>query len=322
MNVKSSDPLIRRLQSLPVATPRTLVPAVLASAARDRRRTPWGSIRIIAGAVVLLLAAATAASYFAPRFGTALADAPILGAVTQPLLRDAGLVNVSGNVTALSSTSASDGIQVQLVGGYADGIRTVLLLKVTPAGRDVVTQAAELTDQFGQQYAQMGSYADASTGLTALEFAPVTGPASELGARLTLRVSQLTSLAGADINGDWRLSGTISLDETRAFPLPSRATLGASTIVFTSGVASPNSIEVRFAIDGLSPAQIASTEAGVTVSIVSPAGTSVAPLDQGSAHGAASLVWLVIWPKSIAGIYHIDITIPTLGTVVRSIRVP
>ncbi len=152
-------------------------------------------------AVMLVVGVMTGPAFFAPRFSMALADAPILGVVARPILEAAGLANVSDDVTALFAVSTSAGYRVELEGGYADGVRTVLLLHVAAVDAGAVAQsvvlanpsAVHLSDQFGSDYRVMGGVGDASTGESALEFAPMTALAAITGARLNMQIDQLTT---------------------------------------------------------------------------------------------------------------------------------
>src|ERR1700737_3911512 len=100
-----STSLEDRLADLDLPMPDTLVPRVLARVAEPgapgtqpvQRRPRWATVAL---AVVLLVVAVSGATFYAPRFAQALADAPIVGTAIGPPLRWAGLAGLEGRFAA------------------------------------------------------------------------------------------------------------------------------------------------------------------------------------------------------------------------------
>ncbi len=195
MNDFTTDPLARRLETLdlgiePHTIPRRALMAYRSAPARGRARPI-----VVASLVPVVLALfAMVASYYAPSFAQAVADAPVAGAITGPLLRGLGLAGIPQRISAFGDVATSSGYQAQLVGGYADSARTVLFVRLTPAARvDLATPGVRLTlnDQFGTSYQMTGAVGNTEAGETALIFKSLTGPAAALGARLALSFDTL-----------------------------------------------------------------------------------------------------------------------------------
>ena len=331
MNDDLRSPLARRLAALEIPVPSTLVPRVLAA-----RRSPAPAVGVrlllrLAAAVALVVLALGATSYFAPRFGQALADAPVLGSATGPLLRSVGLASLGGRVTAFSSAALSSSHRVELIGGYADGIRTILLLRVEPADRSVLLTngiGVTLTDQFGHRLALKGGAADARTGQEVLEFEPITGPAAPLGARLTLQVTMLTAFGPPhdQLRGDWQLHATIALDESRALTPSAPGRLGTMTITFTKVTATATALEVRLQVQGGSPGALSRVipdavkgHPAFSLQLWAPDGTQAQALTS-QVDDASGLVDTV-WARSAAGVYRLVVTDQGIGTIERTIDI-
>src|SRR5258708_15648511 len=132
-----TDLLERELHKLDFDVPDGLVDRAIAGAARApvRARTPqqFGvatrmAVGRAAALVVAILFVNLLAAYFAPRYGQALADAPIVGGVTSPVLRYSGLD--ASQITHLDVSASSSGHTIKVVGAYAATERTVLLLGI------------------------------------------------------------------------------------------------------------------------------------------------------------------------------------------------
>ncbi len=191
---------------------RTRVPAGLVDAAmhastarvatnieRSKRRTHgnrrWLVVAIIAIAV---FAANGAATYFVPLYANALGHVP--GAGT--LLQWTGLS--ANDVTVLYASSEHDGIRLTVSAGYTDENRTLLTVEVYgPGNRPGVFETWSLTDQFGRAYTDGGgdfAVANQPDGGTPdyLDYAPITGPAAVVGARLTLRAETWSTICACN----------------------------------------------------------------------------------------------------------------------------
>jgi hypothetical protein len=166
--------------------------------ARSAHRRPIRVAAALAIGVVLIAGGNGAAAYYAPAYGQALAATPVLHNIAQPLLHAFGLTEQ--NAVALDSTATSNGHRIHLVAGYADGLRTVIMLEIDgrglngnpkqyglhPGDYGISPDNVTLTDQFGHTYKPNGL--NVASGL---QFEPLVWPASKVGARLTLHVTAL-----------------------------------------------------------------------------------------------------------------------------------
>jgi hypothetical protein len=233
-----------------------------ASATAEGRRSPTrfaGRVRrllpLVAGVLAALLAVNAAGSYFVPRYADALATAPAVGGISDPVLRWAGLS--AGRATALGDTATANGHTLRLVAGRADELRTVLIVQVDdlPPGSEMCLPPtctdkralwrqhplmwgigeATLTDQFGHSY-QPGGVG----GGTSLSFQPLAGPAASVGARLSLHVTHLLGQTPSTpaVSGDWTLRATLFLQPAAALRLPPAAQAEGNTYTLTSARAS------------------------------------------------------------------------------------
>ena len=129
-----SQSLETRLRSLQIDPPQNLAAHALArarlatdSGQRGGRRRSLRIATAVAG-VTLIAAANLPAAYFFPRYGDALANMQVIGAVAGPVLRAAGLANAQ--LTATDDTTVSNGHALHLIAAYADSYRTVLLVEI------------------------------------------------------------------------------------------------------------------------------------------------------------------------------------------------
>src|SRR5438046_2856427 len=104
----SDDALALRIATLeiPVDVSRVTQRALAA------RRKPRGlSIRwrVLAAVPLALLLVSAAASYYAPVFAQALADAPLAGSISGPMLRQFGLAGMPHRVSAFGARVSSGG---------------------------------------------------------------------------------------------------------------------------------------------------------------------------------------------------------------------
>ncbi len=253
--------LERTLEEMDFELPAGLVDRTLRAAAtgpvqsRSARR-PWKRPRNVligvAAALILLIAGNALTAYFAPRYGQALADAPVLGAVAGPVLHFSGLD--ASAVIPLNESATSSGHTVKLIGAYADSERTVLFLEVDgqPHGIPNKQQSccyaeATLTDQFGHSYQHVYS-----VDALAPAFSPLVPPASNLGARLTLHISSLmpTGPGFSEVTGDWELRLTLIQQAGTVLPLPAPVTANGVTYTFTSLHLSHFQLKVNYTLSG------------------------------------------------------------------------
>lgn len=256
-----TDLLERTLEGLDFELPAGLVSRALEAAAagplqsRPTRRSWKRPRHILIGvaiASILLIGANALTAYFAPRYGQALADAPILGAVAGPVLHFSGLD--ASAVVPLNEAATSSGHTVKLIGAYADSERTVLFLEVDgqPHGLPNKQQSccyadATLTDQFGHSYQQIYS-----VDALAPTFSPLVPPASNLGARLTVHISSLmpTGPGFTEASGDWELHLTLLQQAGVVLPLPAPVTANGVTYTFTSLHLSKLQLKVNYTLSG------------------------------------------------------------------------
>lgn len=337
MNDFAHDRLAQRLRKLEITTPdASLVGAAAMSAHRPptgpRRRTLVLALTMVP--LVTLFITAIAA-YYAPAFSQALADAPIAGRVAGPVLRQFGLASIEDRVSSFGDRSASSGYTLELVGGYADSSRTVLFLRVTPAARVVMMSPdhVRLRDQFGREYYQTSGFADSETGDGAMTFAPILSPANQLGARLTLTLTQLEDRSAAQpivITGSWELHGTLLPDEGRDLRLPQPGDLGGAKVNFTKLRALPAALLLEFEMTGISPADVTERipdglkgRPAFTVRLVDSSGQERRFLSGGGGPSSGNAVvrqqWL--WEITRPGSYELVLMWEGQGTLTRTLVV-
>jgi hypothetical protein len=256
-----TDLLERELHKLDFDVPDGLVDRAVAAATRAPDRAHVAKPIPMAARVTLGRAAALVvailfvnlvAAYFAPKYGQALADAPLMGGVTSPVLRFSGLDG--SQITHLDVSASSSGHTIKVVGAYADTDRTVLLLEVDgkPHGlpmKDAACCYAEgtLVDQFALEYQHIYS-ADAM----AMTFAPLAGPASQLGARLKLHITRLLGLSPEfpATSGDWSLNVTLIQQAGKVLANPAPMTANGITYTVKSVHLSGMQLHIDFSLSG------------------------------------------------------------------------
>lgn len=230
---------------------------------------PRRAAAVVAAAVLVLLLGNGAAIYYAPRYGGAVAGTPLLGAISQSFLTLIGGTDL--NATVVNDVSVSNGHSVRLVAGYADGLRTVLFVEVDGKGLSgnpkafgrffqtgdygVGFDGLWLTDQFGIRYVMdRPSYGGAAGPL---EFPPLVGPASVVGARLTLHVANLVALWQepqpahyVQVPGNWTLHATLVPNPVHSLPLPSPLRTSDAVYTFTSVQATRTEVIIHWTVSG------------------------------------------------------------------------
>jgi hypothetical protein len=187
------DKLAQRLKDLPLEEPEARV--VSARVLRETRvvtpapsRVPFRPRRFRLAAIAALLVASLPLAwgflYFSPATAVALADAGGARGFSSFVLDGVGL-GTGGSVTAQSSSASGPNFRVRLVGAYADPIRTVILVNLSPAD---TTFDATLRDQFGITYELHSGLGDLRTGDWAFEFSPASWLAAITGMRFTLDI--------------------------------------------------------------------------------------------------------------------------------------
>ena len=225
-----NDQLAQRLRAIPLDHPRpeVITSRVLGAAARPAPSRVLPRLAIAAAILVAAVPVAWGALYFSPATAAALADASGPGGFSGEILDNFGLG--AENITAQNSSATSSGYRVQLVGAYADSIRTVVLLKMDPPG---FSGTAMLTDQFGTTYHLSNGEGNLLTGDQVLSFEPASWLASVTGMRFTLTFNQVSLLVGTNVAGSWTVKGVVLLKTGKMLHAPSSGSLGSGTVAFT-----------------------------------------------------------------------------------------
>ena len=254
------DSLERALYRLDFEVPDGLVDRAVARAAKPPVRARVAQIRIAtrmaagraAALVVAILFVNLVVAYFAPRYGQALADSPIVGGVAASVLRYTGLE--ASQTTKLNASATAAGHTIKIVGGYADTERTVLLMEFDGKPHEVPGKSnhdpccfaeGTLTDQFALRYQRTNSF----DNLTAT-FEPVRGPASRVGARLTLHITTLHTNGPETVSGDWRLTVTLFQQAGKVLAVPAPLTANGITYTIRSVHLSGQQINIQFNLSG------------------------------------------------------------------------
>jgi hypothetical protein len=200
------EALLRRYyRAIPMASPS--VDAWIAAAQyarRPRPRGPWAVTAVAATGVVALLAGGLR---LAPR-AQAVAWAATQGTPLQQIvawIADPGLqpLAATGQLPAMDLTARHDGETVQVLGAYADTVRTVVFLQTTGGIPDL--QGVTLQDQFGHQLVVNSLAWHQHQGV--LEFSALPAWVWTPGVRLTLRIPALTTPAGQVLaQGPWQFT--------------------------------------------------------------------------------------------------------------------
>jgi hypothetical protein len=263
------DPLMARLERMEFpAMPRTLVSGAVAAAGRaprggshrasggrggGRRRTGWG-LRLVALAVAMVVAVLV---------GTAespqIASVPLVSPIAGRMLNTVGLSAAHDPVVSLAASSTSAGHTVNLVAGFADATRTVVVVTVSPPGP--VPDAATLTDASGSMLSIDGGSVRVSGGAAILNFGPLSHPVSGSN-QLTLRVSRLAVAVNPTASktmsrtaGDWTMRFSLPYG-TRGQTIPAPGQLGPVTVTFTAVTAYSAGIHVSYVTTGATAEQL------------------------------------------------------------------
>lgn len=249
MNEFSHDILARRLATLEFEEPDPHVISARVLARASARRTS-GRPAAFALAPVLLVGLTLSGTYFAPVFSQALADGPI-GTFAGGLLRGSGLASRTDRITAMDDRVTATGITLELVGGYADGARTLILVRTVPAAYPAFGSTPPvLRDQFGQTYRALGAGGTVETGETVLDFGPLRWPASGVGARLSLEIGHLLVGGTTEVSGEWTTHGTLAVDEGVDLASPAAIDAGGLHFTFTRVRSYPTVVAVDFRVSG------------------------------------------------------------------------
>jgi hypothetical protein len=198
------------------------------------------------------------AAYFLPRYSEALAGAYLVGAISGPVLRAAGLANAQ--LTSANDTAVSAGHSLRLVAAYADTDRTIIFVEIDGQPLQVASEAqpptgalaivdVQVSDQFGHQYAPV---AGAHSVIDPIEVEPLVWPASAEGARLTIQVANIEPLSGPHqlIAGSWTLHVTLFQQTAKRLPLPLSGSIGGTHYSFTAVHRSSALLQIHIRVTG------------------------------------------------------------------------
>lgn len=260
-----NDSLEDRLARLEIPVPGGLRERILRGPARDHRACPTPvagrgprarRLTTAVAALALLVAANVVAVYYAPSYGQAIAAAPVVGPVGNLILAHAGLRPSS--VAPIDETAVSAGHKVRAVAAYADTLRTVVLVQIDDQPFQVASKGAApaftiypdaltLTDQFGHRYSQTAGAETQSV----LSFEPLSGPARQVGGRLTLHVTRIQKdLPSVTVSGDWSVQFTVIEGAAQPVSLPAPVQLPEATCTFTSARVSGYFLDLRASVTG------------------------------------------------------------------------
>jgi hypothetical protein len=229
-------------------------------AADTKAASRRGLIRLGAAgaAIAVVIILNVVAAYYAPTYSRALADAPGIGGTSSKILAAFGLN--PADVTSINDTATSSGHTLHLAAGYADGLRTVLFVSIDGKGLegnpkgfgmnpgDYGLGNFTLSDQFGRIYTPSGVGSPNS-----IPFTPLTWPASDVGARLTLQVTSIDALwlrGAGEVQGDWTLHATLVAEPAHTLALPAAVHTPQATYTFTSIRSSTTTLIIHWTVTG------------------------------------------------------------------------
>ncbi|MBJ7596408.1 MAG: hypothetical protein JF886_16395 [Candidatus Dormibacteraeota bacterium] len=200
-------------------------------------------------AMVWLLAVNLVIADFVPGYARALANVPLLGALSQATLGAAGLG--SNDVKGTNVKGSFSGVTATVAGSYADALETVLFVDIEglPVGHPgqpapaISMGTIFVTDQFGQSYREVGGEG-IGVGPYPIFFEPLRAAATHVGsARLTLHVPfngpQGHPVGGIDLHTVVRPGGARSLSN------PPSQTAAGTTYAIVDLRVSPRALQVR-----------------------------------------------------------------------------
>ena len=321
-----TDQLAQRLRELPLDEPRPerITSRVLGGAPRPAPSRLLPRLAIAAAILVAAGPVSWGVLYFSPATAAALADASGPG-FSHEILDNIGL-GTGSSITALSSSATSSGYRVQLVGVYADSIRTVILVKVQPGA--MVSGFPRLTDQFGITYEMRSAEGNLETGDEAMIFDPPPGLVSVTGLRFTLEVHELVTMSRQSVHGAWTVKGVVLLNAVKHLAAPASGPLGQGSVTFIDARYGGRVISIRadvrgISLDGEVPAVSPATKPTprFDIKLVRADGSLLRPLVSGwgSSGGVTKLeaTWVNIEP----GTYNLVLTLAGEGGLQRTLVV-
>jgi hypothetical protein len=227
-----------------------------------------------AAACALAFGLARMAFYFAPNWEqeayAAIASVPGAQYVVRPSDTKMLELTKQSQIQPMDVSAEDKGISVHVVGAYADGLRTVLFMRVDAdrvqmdgTGSLVPGHGVVLADQFGQRYILRGMTWNLDTHAGNLEFDGVAPWKLALGVRFTLHIpsvewapepvsdSGATSSNFQDVSGSWNLNWVqTSIGSTRSISLDSTAAFNGVEIRLTRVTLSPSATQFALTASG------------------------------------------------------------------------
>lgn len=334
----SNEALVRRLATLDVPFDAEAVTRRVLAAARRKPRGASTRLRLLIMVPLVLLVLTGAASYYAPAFAQALADAPIVGSISGRMLRQFGLTGVQHRVSAFGDKATSAGHTAELVGGYADAGRTILFVRIDPPAR-ILAPFGDITvaDQFGHSYQMVGLTSNVATGENAILLTPIDGLAAKVGARIRVvfgTIEEGLAPNSRTIAGRWDLVATLAVDEGRDLSLPDLIQLGDARLSFTRVRALPVGVLVEFRIE---PVDIDAFDRQIPdglkgrpafrMSLKDASGRESQPLQGGQSGSGTDRTRMTIngswlWQAEGSGNYVLSVEWEGVGSGTRTITVP
>ncbi len=267
------ESLSQRLREIAPSRTDEVIGRALAAAAAAAPETrpkrghahPWRQlVWVLAGILILN----TAALYLSPAYAAKLTNIPGLGTIL-------GWTGLSAaDLTALDTTTAHDGISVHVSAGYADENQTLLFFEEqgpSPKSEGDAFRTLSLTDQFGRRYDVAGvtllapdpsrpHRAGQPVSLVA-RFAPISGPAALLGARLTLQAETWAPLGGPDVGGTWTVHFVVLQHPATAVHWETARVSGATYTFPKVSITGSAVVHIDWRVQG--PAVLAATKAAI-----------------------------------------------------------
>jgi hypothetical protein len=252
-----------RLGAIEISVPSGLTERAMAQAGRRAPRSQVARkfrTRLVVSLALftVLFGGNMTAAYFLPRYGEALAGTYLVGAISGPVLRAAGLANAQ--LTSANETAVFAGHSLRLVAAYADTDRTILFVEIDGQPLQVVSEAQPATgamaigdvrvsDQFGHHYQPISG---PHSVFDPIEVEPLVWPASVEGARLTIEVANIAPVGGPHqlIPGSWTLHVTLFQKAAKRLPLPLSGSIGGTHYSFTAVHLSSALLQIHIRVTG------------------------------------------------------------------------
>lgn len=306
----SGNRIGRRLSTLPLLTPERDAAEILLWAPREGVRKARLARRL-AVAAIATVAILAGIGYFAPAASQAMADAPIVGGPIGQALRSVGLASLSSQVTQMDSTASYAGYQLHLIGAYADGAVTVLLIRGQGTASPVLANGfITARDQFGRETLMSEGQGDFSTGVEVLTAPNLAWPDTVAGARLEVRVDTVLTPGSSLVRGQWVMTGIVIPSEWRSLPAPQPAKVGRDTVKYEKIGVSPSILYAKIDLGGAtfdSAVQTGHTPHPYPwVELVGAAGSHSATLLGSGVNASPDGVEITaLWPAPTRGTYRL-----------------